>query len=157
MSNSRIVPVAALSVLILGLATVPSNANPVDPQSFDLADFAPIEPTITIPEDGIIDFYDNSQNFTDIDISGLGTFDSSPVDTSSPDDPTLHSFFDVFVTITLPPGTYQYSTPLYPDETGTLVVNPLPAALPLFATGIGLIGLFGWRRKRKNAAALSAA
>jgi hypothetical protein len=26
---------------------------------------------------------------------------------------------------------------------------PLPAALPLFATGLGLMGLLGWRRKRK--------
>jgi DNA-binding transcriptional LysR family regulator len=32
---------------------------------------------------------------------------------------------------------------------------PLPAALPLFATGLGALGLLGWRRKRK-AKALSA-
>ena len=31
--------------------------------------------------------------------------------------------------------------------------TPLPAALPLFATGLGAMGLFGWRRKRKNAPA----
>jgi len=35
--------------------------------------------------------------------------------------------------------------------------TPLPAALPLFASGLGAMGLFGWRRKRKNAAALTAA
>jgi hypothetical protein len=29
---------------------------------------------------------------------------------------------------------------------------PLPAALPLFATGLGGLGLLGWRRKRKRAA-----
>ena len=29
---------------------------------------------------------------------------------------------------------------------------PLPAALPLFATGLGALGLLGWRRKRKQAA-----
>ena len=34
---------------------------------------------------------------------------------------------------------------------------PVPAALPLFATGLGVMGLFGWRRKRKNAAAIGAA
>jgi len=28
-------------------------------------------------------------------------------------------------------------------------VTPLPAALPLFATGLGAMGLFGWRRKRR--------
>ena len=36
-------------------------------------------------------------------------------------------------------------------------VTPVPAALPLFATGLGAMGLLGWRRKRKNAAALAAA
>jgi len=31
---------------------------------------------------------------------------------------------------------------------------PLPAALPLFVSGLGALGLLGWRRKRKNAAAV---
>jgi hypothetical protein len=30
--------------------------------------------------------------------------------------------------------------------------TPLPAALPLFATGLGAFGLLGWRRKKKSAA-----
>jgi hypothetical protein len=30
--------------------------------------------------------------------------------------------------------------------------TPLPAALPLFATGLGVLGLLGWRRKRKQGA-----
>ena len=30
--------------------------------------------------------------------------------------------------------------------------TPLPATLPLFATGLGALGLIGWRRKRKQAA-----
>jgi hypothetical protein len=30
--------------------------------------------------------------------------------------------------------------------------TPLPAALPLFAGGLGVMGLFGWRRERKAAA-----
>jgi hypothetical protein len=39
-----------------------------------------------------------------------------------------------------------------------LVTTPLPAALPLFTTGLGGLGLLGWRRrKRKNAAAIAAA
>jgi hypothetical protein len=37
--------------------------------------------------------------------------------------------------------------------TFTPVITPLPAALPLFATGIGALGLLGWRRKRKAQAA----
>ena len=35
--------------------------------------------------------------------------------------------------------------------------TPLPAALPLFAAGLGALGLFGWRRKRKNTANIAAA
>jgi len=30
--------------------------------------------------------------------------------------------------------------------------TPLPAALPLFAGGLGALGLLGWRRKKKAAA-----
>ncbi len=39
---------------------------------------------------------------------------------------------------------------------GSNGVTPLPAALPLFATGLGAMSLLGWRRKRKNAAAFAA-
>jgi hypothetical protein len=41
--------------------------------------------------------------------------------------------------------------------TAATSATPLPAALPLFATGLGAMGLFGWRRKRKGAAAIAAA
>ena len=37
-----------------------------------------------------------------------------------------------------------------------LTATPLPAALPLFATGLGVLGLLGWGRKRKAAAAVAA-
>ena len=29
--------------------------------------------------------------------------------------------------------------------------TPLPGALPLFASGLGVLGVFGWRKKRKSA------
>ena len=35
---------------------------------------------------------------------------------------------------------------------GAEAVTPLPATLPLFASGLGALGLLGWRRKRKAAA-----
>jgi hypothetical protein len=35
---------------------------------------------------------------------------------------------------------------------GLAAPTPIPAALPLFATGLGAVGLLGWRRKRKAAA-----
>jgi hypothetical protein len=38
-------------------------------------------------------------------------------------------------------------------DVGGVDVVPLPAALPLFATGLGAMGLLGWRRKRKAQAA----
>ena len=47
--------------------------------------------------------------------------------------------------------------PFYHLTSGSLTATPLPAALPLLATGLGAMGLLGWRRKRKNAAALPAA
>jgi hypothetical protein len=34
--------------------------------------------------------------------------------------------------------------------------TPLPAALPLFATGLGALGLLGWRRKKKTTALAAA-
>ena len=39
---------------------------------------------------------------------------------------------------------YDFNPPDPPN-----VATPLPATLPLFATGIGGLGLLGWRRKRK--------
>jgi hypothetical protein len=47
----------------------------------------------------------------------------------------------------------------YPGEflfSPGLVATPLPAALPLFASGLGVIGMIAKRRKRKNAAAIAA-
>jgi hypothetical protein len=57
------------------------------------------------------------------------------------------------------PNAANSNIPDGPGEPGILTVTqtPLPAALPLFATGLGAMGLFGWRRKRKSAAALAAA
>lgn len=42
------------------------------------------------------------------------------------------------------PSTYVFAD-------GKVLPTPLPAALPLFATGLGALGLLGWRRKKKAA------
>ena len=44
------------------------------------------------------------------------------------------------------PGILEINLPWTGAE---LSSTPLPAALPLFATGLGAMGLLGWRRKRK--------
>lgn len=40
-------------------------------------------------------------------------------------------------------------------QLGNQIATPLPAALPLFATGLGGLGFLGWRRKRKAQALAS--
>ena len=53
------------------------------------------------------------------------------------------------------PGTpaFDFYIGNFIDFHGTVSQVPLPAALPLFATGLGALGLLGWRRKRKAQAA----
>jgi len=46
-------------------------------------------------------------------------------------------------------GYYVAFSPVYLEVEQT----PLPAALPLFASGLGALGVLGWRRKRKAKAA----
>jgi hypothetical protein len=64
-------------------------------------------------------------------------------------------------------GTFRDNLVLLPVEGGNFIqigsadftppVNtPLPAALPLFATGFGALGLLGWRRKWKQVQAIAA-
>jgi hypothetical protein len=64
-----------------------------------------------------------------------------------------------FASLGVTPGTYVWTWGTGPDQSFTLEIGatPLPAALPLFVTGLGALGLLGWRRKRKSAAAIAAA
>jgi len=54
-------------------------------------------------------------------------------------------------------GLDLYSAKNINDPGGwTVTTTPLPAALPLFAGGLGAMDLLGWRRKRKNPTAITA-
>jgi hypothetical protein len=54
-------------------------------------------------------------------------------------------------------GEFTAASGLIPfGLTGYIAATPLPAALPLFASGLGTLGLLGWRRKRKNHAVIAA-
>ena len=63
-----------------------------------------------------------------------------------------------FATLGVTPGTYVWTWGNAADQSFTLEIGqtPLPAALPLFVSGLGVLGLLGWRRKRKAAGALAA-
>ena len=80
-----------------------------------------------------------------------GYVSDSPVGTSTD---TFIGFN--FPTLGLTPGTYEWTWGSGPDQSFTIQVGPLtrsavplPATLPLFATGLGALGLIGWRRKQK--------
>src|SRR6185503_8537151 len=77
----------------------------------------------------------------------------------------FNDFGILFDQTTGAPLVFAYAVPGFPgdvfmSETGTLTFTggsvaavPLPAALPLFATRLGALGLLWWRRKRKALAA----
>jgi hypothetical protein len=59
-----------------------------------------------------------------------------------------------FCDVTTDNRTNQWAFDILNVDSGEQVsAVPLPAALPLFATGLGALGLLGWRRKRKAGAA----
>ena len=67
--------------------------------------------------------------------------------------------FEIFYFSLFPFSSYETIDSLYyqTEDDFSATPTPLPAALPLFATGIGAMGLLGWRRKRKNAGVTAAA
>ena len=52
---------------------------------------------------------------------------------------------------------FNFSRGKWAGPNQPIASTPLPAALPLFATGLGAMVLFGWRKKRKAAPAIAAA
>ena len=59
------------------------------------------------------------------------------------------------VTLSLTPIASGSAAALVASPSVSIEINatPIPAALPLFGSGLGLMGFLGWRKKRKRAAA----
>lgn len=58
-----------------------------------------------------------------------------------------------------PASSAWYSQALFEDTlttSGDVFISPVPAALPLFASGLGALGFLGWRKRRKSAAVAAA-
>jgi hypothetical protein len=62
--------------------------------------------------------------------------------------------FVVYSGVGFPPIIFEFLhlTPTSLSVSLSPTTTPLPAALPLFVTGVGALGLLGWRGKRKAAA-----
>jgi hypothetical protein len=162
---------AALVTCVTLIAPVSAWASPL--QVFDLEN-------VTVSGGGTLggSFNYNAGVYSSIDITGGGSLSgdvfttldaskSSPtkltVDTAGGASLTLYFASSLPTNTALDPITfgllvadYQYSF-VTGGSVQDPVSTPLPATLPLFATGLGALGLFGWRRKRKNAAGLAAA
>jgi hypothetical protein len=90
---------------------------------------------------------------------GSGNFDNPGH--LGPDSPVALNFvnggmIEFGVVFQAAPAIGVTDTAVFDNLDFTLTTTPLPAALPLFATGLGGLGLLGWRRKRKNTAAVAA-
>jgi PEP-CTERM motif len=109
----------------------------------------PFHFTSTTPTDG----------WVNLAVSGLVASDFSSFDfatgiagTSHPDFAGAPMLFGIQVGSISIIG--QILTTNYDNLSFTVSQTPLPAALPLFASGLGALGLLGWRRKRKTSAAI---
>jgi hypothetical protein len=106
------------------------------------------------PATGAFIFHDDNQGFAVFayapDLFNYDTFLSILVD--NPVSGDVKDQYNAFNHNTPAAGfpTAGFWTATFPT---TVSATPLPAALPLFATGLGALGLLGWRRKRKNATA----
>jgi hypothetical protein len=77
---------------------------------------------------------------------------NASIDASGPFNITSMELFDANG-VPIPGVTFvAEDSTVFPDAADT-AATPLPAALPLFAGGLGGLGFFGWRRKRKAQAA----
>jgi hypothetical protein len=93
------------------------------------------------------------------DVGGQGTGNSATGNTNTYDLTevafTMNSALAVGLLNSATITSNGYETLLFgltTESPTSVTTTPLPAALPLFASGLGALGLLGWRRKRRTAA-----
>jgi len=84
---------------------------------------------------------------------GIDTFTVTGIDPNLMLDPSNTTAFVTGLTFV---GGGSFTGTQTPITTDIAATTPLPAALPLFAGGLGILGWFGSRRKRKSIAAVTA-
>lgn len=84
-------------------------------------------------------------DFTTYDFLGVSKFEITGIDPSAALDPTDITAFLTGITFM---GTGSF-TGTMEAITANVSATPLPASLPLFAGGLGMMGLFMQRRRRK--------
>lgn len=89
-------------------------------------------------------------DLTSIDSNGLDRFRILGIEMSALLDPNNATAFITGLTF-MPGGNGTFSGTMTPITAET---TPLPAALPLFASGLGGFGLLGWRRRKRKKAAV---
>ena len=157
------------------LASFPTHGSP--PNTYGTADFADpslldtITLTFPIAENvtSVTGVLFNGQNTTEMyqatASSGASTVASQTFNLAANTDPAGFALISLTssgaaitaVTLTTPNagmnGWDFFVDTITITSTPTSVI-PLPATLPLFVTGLGALGLLGWRRKRKSRVSL---
>jgi hypothetical protein len=117
----------------------------------------------TLPVGAKLGLFDEIKltNFGTTTFNGLGFKLDLGLETqlNSDSNPGTGTFFNVHDPVTfalldangqvIPGVTFIESDTGFDFGSPETTATPLPATLPLFATGLGGLGLLGWRRKRK--------
>jgi hypothetical protein len=143
--------------MIYGLSDDTSNESPteIDISSNTLGFGVGTYGTASFPgnfEDGVDLFSVSGGVISSAQLEYFGEFNSSPNVTCC----SLYLYYDTAYSngygLTDTGGSVSDTAGDF-DIFTNVSATPIPSALPLFASGFGAMGLFGWWRKRKNAAA----